>query len=93
MSKLVDLGLQQVHVVDYCPIAHMHIEKGLDPVILFVKEIDLILQLLHIAFVSLLLILLCELVHVLSTLVELTQAKNLRVTHFNRTVQAAHFLF
>ena len=77
LSELIDLRLEKVHVIDHGSIAHMHVKQCLDPVVLLVEEVDLILKLLIVALVRLLLVLLGKLVHILSTLVKLTQAKDL----------------
>ena len=51
--------------------------------VFLVKEVDLVLQLLHVALVSILLVLLSELVHVLATLIELAQSQNFVVPNLN----------
>lgn len=59
--------------------------------ILFIEEVDLVLQLLHVSLVGLLLVLLGELVHVLAALVELAEAQYFLVTLFNLLTQPLHF--
>ena len=77
LSELIDLRLEKVHVIDHGPVAHMHVKQCLDPVVLLVEEVDLILELLVVSLVRLLLVLLGKLVHILSTLVKFTEAKDL----------------
>jgi len=78
-------------VVDHGAIAHVQIEQSLDAVVLLVDEVDLVLQLLHVAFIGLLLVFLGKLVDVLTTLVKFAEAQDLRVTHLDRTVEVGQF--
>ena len=48
--------------------------------VLLVQEVDLILQLLHCSLVGLMLVLLCQLVHVLAALVEFAQTHDFIVS-------------
>ena len=79
-------------MVDDSLVTHVQVQEGLDPVVLLVKEVDLVLQLLHVALISLLLVLLGKLVHVLTTLVELAEAKDLGVADLDSAIQVAKFL-
>ncbi len=74
LCQLFNLFLQKVHVIYRCSVAHVDVEDGLDSMVLFVQEIDLILQFLHILLICLLLVLLSNLVHVLAALVKFTQS-------------------
>lgn len=74
LSQFINFFLQKVHVIYSCTVAHVDVEDGLDSMVFFVQEIDLILQFLHILLICLLLVLLSDLVHVLATLVKFTQS-------------------
>ena len=80
-------------MIDSSTISHIHVEKHLDAMIFLVKEVDLVLQLLHVALISILLVLLCDLVHVLATLIELAQSQNFVVPNLDCFVESPLFLF
>lgn len=79
-------------MVDDCAVAHVKVQKRLYAMILLVKEVHLVLQFLHVALIGVLLVLQSELVHVLSTLVELAQSENLVVSLFNGVIRPLELL-
>ena len=56
--------------------------------VLLVEEVNLVLELQHVAFICLLLVLLSKLVYVLAALVKVTQAQNFIVSDLDRLVEA-----
>ena len=93
LGELLDFSLQQIHVVDSRPVSHGNVKNGLNAMIFLVKEVDLVLKLLHVTLVSLVLILLSQLVHVLATLVELAQSQNFVVSDLDGIVESAGLFF
>ena len=87
LGKLIDLLTKEIHLVNSCAVTHVDVKDGLNAMILLVKEVDLVLKLLHIALIGLLLILLRKLIHVLATLIEFAQPQNFIVSCFNGTVK------
>ena len=69
LSQFVNLFPKKIHLINSRPITVGDVEEDLDAMVLFVQEVDLVLQLLHRALIGLMLIFLRQLVHVLSTLV------------------------
>ena len=57
--------------------------------VLFVEEVDLVLELLHVALIRLLLVLLSKLIDVLTTLVKGAQTQNFIVSDLDRLVKAS----
>ena len=57
--------------------------------VLLVEEVNLVLELLHIALICLLLVLLSKLIDVLATLIKGAQAQNFIVSDLNRLVEAS----
>ena len=70
LSKLIDLTSELVHLINCRPIALVDIEEHLDTMVLLVEEVNLILELLHVALICLLLELLSKLNDVLAALVK-----------------------
>ena len=93
LGKLIDFPSQQVHMVDGGFVSHIDIKKDLNAMVLLVQEVDLVLKLLHVTLIGLMLVLLCELVHVLATLVELAQSQNFVVSDLDGFIESFRFLF
>lgn len=74
-------------MVDNSAITVVHIEQDLNAMVLLVEEVDLVLQLLHVALVHLLLVLHVDLVDVLSALVEGAKSQNFVVSDLDCTVE------
>ena len=70
----------------------MHVKQGLYAVILLVEEVDLVLHLLKVALISLLLVLLCKLVDVLTSLVKFAKAQDLTVPDLNSVIETSKLL-
>ena len=70
----------------------MHVEQGLYAVILLVEEVDLVLHLLKVALVRFLLVLLCKLVDVLTSLVKFAKAQDLTVPDLNSVIETSKLL-
>ena len=87
LGKLINLLTKEIHLVNSCAVTHIDVKDGLNAMILLVKEVDLVLKLLHVALIGLLLILLRKLIHVLATLIEFAQPQNFIVSCFNGTVK------
>ena len=92
VRQLFDLLPKLVHLVNGGSVAHRDVEAGLDPVVLLVDEVHLVLQLLHVAFVDLVLVLHIDLVNVLSALIQFVQAQNFVVSDLDRTALAFELL-
>ena len=93
LCQLVDFLSELVHLVDGGPIALSDIEEHLDAVILLVEEVNLVLELLHVALICLLLVLLSKLINVLAALVQVAQTQNFIVSDLDGLVEASRFLF
>ena len=61
--------------------------------VLFVEEVNLVLELLHVALICLLLVLLSKLIYVLAALVQVAQTQNFIVSDLDGLVEASRFLF
>ena len=57
--------------------------------VLLVEEVNLVLELLHVALIRLLLVLLSKLIYVLAALVKVAQAQNFIVSDLDRLVEAS----
>ena len=80
LGQFIDFSPKQVHLVDSGSVTICDVEEHLDTMVLLVQEVDLILQLLHGSLVGLMLVLLCQLVHVLAALVEFAQTHDFIVS-------------
>ena len=80
LRELIDLFPEQVHLIDSSSVSIRDVEEHLDTMVLLVQEVDLILQLLHCSLVGLMLVLLCQLVHVLAALIEFAQTHDFIVS-------------
>ena len=70
LSQLINFTPELVHLINCRPIALVDIEEHLDTMVLLVEEVNLILELLHVALICLLLELLSKLIDVLAALVK-----------------------
>ena len=93
LGKLIYLLSEKVHLINSCPVSVRNIKEDLYAVILFIEEGNLVLQLLHCFLIGLMLILLRQLVHVLSTLVQFAQARDFIVSDLDLIVESTCFLF
>ena len=89
LSQLINFTPELVHLVNCCSIALGDIEEDLDAMVLLVEEVDLVLELLHVALIRLLLVLLSKLIDVLATLVKGAQTQNFIVSDLDRLVEAS----
>jgi len=93
MGQLFDLFLQKVHVIHDSPVSIVHVKQRLNAVILFIEEVDLVLQLLHVPLVDFVLVLHVNLVDILTALVELAQAQNFVVSDLEGSSHGFHLFF
>ena len=89
LSQLINFTPELVHLINCCSIALIDIEEDLDAMVLFVEEVDLVLELLHVALICLLLVLLSKLIDVLATLIKGAQAQNFIVSDLDRLIEAS----
>ena len=89
LSQLINFTPELVHLVNCSSVALVDIEEDLDAMVLLVEEVDLVLELLHVALIRLLLVLLSKLIDVLSALVKGAQTQNFIVSDLDRLVEAS----